>query len=187
MSYSGTKFLPLLLLALINLSLGDKVVCPGQVCKGTYGEGCCVKIGLQCCPDGLYCVKNATTMCGAEGSPPKPYGSAAPVNNLSTGRKLLSLKGTTCPNGICELDNAFCCEDGLYCAETENGCPNFLKSAKKLSDNKFGRKLLSLKSTTCPNGICELEDAFCCDDGLYCAATEAGCPNFLSKARKLFN
>ena len=154
---------------------GDEVVCPGEVCHGEYGDGCCTKIGLQCCPDGLYCVKDAKTMCGSEGSPPKPYGDEMPAKTLAAKRSLLSLKDTNCPNGICEEDGWFCCDDGLYCAETENDCPGFKRTAKKLVGNSL---LHSLKDTPCPNGTCEEDGWFCCNDGLYCAETEPDCPGF---------
>ena len=157
---------PVFLIAtLFHLSYGEELVCPGTVCHGEYGDGCCVKIGLQCCPDGLYCVKDAATMCSSDGSPPKPYapapedsGKALETEFLGTGRKLLSLKITDCPGGKCEEDGWFCCADNQYCAETESDCPNFLNAAMKLSSNgisSFGRKLLSLKTTDCPGGTCE--------------------------------
>ena len=177
-------------MTLFDLSLGEELECPGIVCNGTYGTGCCVKIGLQCCPDGLYCVKDASTMCSAEGSPPKPYAPAPeyPSNESGIGRKLLSLKATDCPGGSCIEDGWFCCDDNQYCAETESDCPNFLNTAMKLSRNglpSFGRKLLSLKTTPCPGGTCEEDGWFCCDDNQYCAETESDCPNFLESAKKL--
>merc|ERR1712055_988253 len=73
-----------LVLIILQVSLGEEVVCPGQVCYGTGefegNKGCCVMAGLQCCPDGLYCVKDAATMCSADGSPPKPYAPAPEQN-----------------------------------------------------------------------------------------------------------
>ena len=190
MKFLHTIAFVLLVVNVFENSSGEKVVCPGEICEGEYGTGCCTKIGLQCCPDGLYCVKDNATMCGDNGSPPKPYGSAldGPAKLLSSGRKLLSLKETQCPNGVCEEDNWFCCADNNYCAETERDCPNFSNAAKKLSNRMFlssSRKLLSLKDTKCPNGMCEEDGWFCCADDVYCAETESDCPNFLMAAKKL--
>ena len=105
-----------LILALFHLSHGEDLECPGTVCKGEHGDGCCVKLGLECCPDGLYCVKDAASQCTDGGSPPKPYAPAPedPAKVLSTARKLLSLKATPCPGGTCEEDNWFCCNDNQY-------------------------------------------------------------------------
>ena len=166
-----------LILALFHLSHGEDLECPGTVCKGEHGDGCCVKLGLECCPDGLYCVKDAASQCTDGGSPPKPYAPAPedPAKVLSTARKLLSLKATPCPGGTCEEDNWFCCNDNQYCAETENDCPNFLDSTKKLSMNT---KYTQLTKTDCPGGTCEEDGWFCCNDNQYCAETEADCPNF---------
>merc|ERR1711953_584004 len=184
-----------LVLAFAGFSHGEQIPCPGTICYETDVKtgirveegnvGCCVKMGLECCPDGLYCVKNAATQCTDGGSPPKKYknknnddeSASAPLN--PSGRKLLSLKNTNCPGGTCEEDNWFCCSDNNYCAETEADCPNFAKTPKKLLTHKTtGRKLLSLKSTDCPGGTCEEDNWFCCADNNYCAETEKDCPNF---------
>ena len=192
-----------LVLAFAGFSHGEQIPCPGKICYETDVDtglpvkdgnvGCCVKMGLECCPDGLYCVKNATAQCTANGgrSPPKKYkknedsSAAAPLN--ASGRKLLSLKNTICPGGTCEEDDWFCCPDNNYCAETEADCPNFL--AKKLEKHgmlsSFGRKLLSLEGTNCPGGTCEEDNWFCCADNNYCAETEADCPNFAKAAKFL--
>jgi len=197
----------ILAVTLLKLANGDEIPCPGQVCYERDREtgeivkggnvGCCVKMGLECCPDGLYCVKNATLQCTDGGSPPKKYknknnddeSASAPLN--LSGRKLLSLKSTDCPGGTCEEDNWFCCSDNNYCAETEADCPNFLTSAKKLSSSgilsSFGRKLLSLGNTNCPGGTCEEDNWFCCSDNNYCAETEADCPNFAKAPKKLLS
>ena len=193
----------ILVVALLEVSQGDEITCPGQVCYETKNgtvvdggnKGCCVKKGLECCPDGLYCVKDAATQCSDNGSPPKKYKNkddSVDASLTPTGRKLLSLKDTKCPGGTCEEDNWFCCPDNNYCAETEADCPNFLTSAKKLSSHgflsSFGRKLLSLRGTNCPGGTCEEDNWFCCSDNNYCAETEKDCPNFLKvTAKKLSN
>jgi len=204
MKVPSTIILVFLALSIADFSIGEEILCPGQICyerddKGVIVKdgnvGCCVKMGLECCPDGLYCVKNATAQCTANGgrSPPKKYKhneegpQNAAVNTL--GRKLLVLKDTKCPGGTCEEDNWFCCPDNNYCAETEADCPNFLASVKKLENHgllsSFGRRLLSLQGTNCPGGTCEEDNWFCCADNNYCAETEADCPNFVKAANFL--
>merc|ERR1712179_240874 len=127
----------ILVVALLEVSQGDEITCPGQVCyetnaNGTIVEGgnkgCCVKRGLECCPDGLYCVRDATKQCTDNGSPPKKYKNKDDSVDASltlTERKTRSLKDTKCPAGTCEVDNWFCCPDNIHCAETEAHCPNF--------------------------------------------------------------
>merc|ERR1711997_22723 len=111
--------------------------CPGKICRSKDGEqiGCCVKVGLECCDDGLYCVKDKAKTC-PDGSPNK-LKAMLPNNGLMKTSAVSELKndcepGTQCPSGCCDEEGWFCCADGLYCARTENDCPNFKGPGRSL-------------------------------------------------------
>jgi len=116
MNATTTMLYILVALALPYLSAGERLPCPGKICYEHYKNGtlvpggnvgCCVKMGLECCPDGLYCVKNATAQCTANDgrSPPKKYkkdkgNSVTAPENPSEG-KAPALNDNKCPEGIC--------------------------------------------------------------------------------------
>ena len=168
---------------LVAMTMSEEVPCPGKVCSGKYGSGCCTKIGLECCPDGLYCVKNATKQCTSDtGSPEKSYKSTEQLKSNAQSQTMKleakafipSLKDTPCPAGTCEEDGWFCCADNIYCAKTEGDCPNFKKAGRRIVDSTDDCE----PGTQCPSGCCEEEGWFCCADGIYCAKTENDCPQF---------
>merc|ERR1712048_230758 len=81
--------------------------------------------------------------------------------------------GTNCPGGCCPEVDWYCCPDATYCAATDADCP-FLAKEKFYEMMAAGGKKCDTKccfgGTECPAGCCPIDDAFCCDDPMYCAA-----------------
>ena len=40
--------------------------------------------------------------------------------------------GPICPSGCCPEPGYVCCDDNLYCAETKDDCPEFVKKIENL-------------------------------------------------------
>jgi hypothetical protein len=90
--------------------------------------------------------------------------------------------GDECEGLCCPEANYICCEDGLYCAETMEKCPDIkLTRTKAICDPGY---------TNCPHACCPLDNAICCPDGYNCAYDLIDCQtkttfNALEKASKV--
>eukprot|EP00095_Tigriopus_kingsejongensis_P008148 maker-scaffold196_size269943-snap-gene-1.35 protein:Tk08148 transcript:maker-scaffold196_size269943-snap-gene-1.35-mRNA-1 annotation:"PREDICTED: hypothetical protein LOC100635254" len=87
--------------------------------------------------------------------------------------------GTPCPGGCCPEPNWFCCEDGMSCASTAEGCqPRSIKTfvhAWERAALAASVKSDQCDGTPCPNGCCPETGWVCCPDDVSCAATEELC------------
>merc|ERR1711953_1155061 len=93
--------------------------------------------------------------------------------------------GPTCPGGCCPEEGYVCCNDGMYCAATQEKCPPTFKTPffgsalSKVAKLEPKAKLIKdskCSGPTCPGGCCPEEGYVCCNDGMYCASTTEKCP-----------
>merc|ERR1712029_1062948 len=90
--------------------------------------------------------------------------------------------GPTCPGGCCPIEGYVCCNDGIYCAATQEYCPptpffgSALSKVAKLEPKAKLIKDSKCSGPTCPGGCCPEEGYVCCNDGMYCASTTEKCP-----------
>ncbi|XP_040575418.1 progranulin [Lepeophtheirus salmonis] len=147
--------------------------CPG----GTdCPSGCCPIENAFCCPDGIYCAKTEDK-CPRRESAQRIVPSTKKGSDNCPG-------GTDCPSGCCPIADAFCCPDNIYCATSASKCPkrNLVKKITSLLKNTIKN---CPNGTECPSGCCNILNAFCCPDNIYCATSPENCPNssFVNKIK----
>ncbi|CAB4070259.1 GRN [Lepeophtheirus salmonis] len=147
--------------------------CPG----GTEcPSGCCPFENAFCCPDNIYCSLSAK-FC------PKKDSTKVLVQSLPKSKDNCP-GGTDCPSGCCPIADAFCCPDNIYCATSASKCPkrNLVKKITSLLKNTIKN---CPNGTECPSGCCNILNAFCCPDNIYCATSPENCPNssFVNKIK----
>jgi hypothetical protein len=87
--------------------------CSGKPCEG----GCCPELDYLCCKDGHYCA--ATTV----DCPGNEKVQIAGLLKLVVNKADCDPGMTACHGGCCNMKNAFCCPDELYCADDSSKCP----------------------------------------------------------------
>merc|ERR1711899_641230 len=86
------------------------------------------------------------------------------VVGLKGGPPDTKCEGPECPGGCCPEEGYICCDNGLFCAATQEDCPWKKNEIKQ-----------DCEGTVCPGGCCPNVGWFCCPGDEYCAASEEYC------------